>query len=222
MAAFDDFLKKLNLTPNEATQLENRVAPKFKWTVGHPVEIMHALERTLPPEWTDFEPETLFKLIHGSFGDVKKDEQKIRALQVAMVTDRPWVDWDVFENSCLAFMGQTPLWGILEPLDLNEIAFGIGCLDAIRADDPFSEDVLGYIAATYVYNNLLIQPPVGPNVAHIMARLSGPPPEGVQVVWDNGVRSSPDHEPVDAMESQLQKMQIVYDWYRLGRDFSNE
>ena len=216
MAAFDDFLKKLNLTPDEAMQIENRISPKFKWTTGHPVEIMVALERTMPPEWTDFEPETLFKLVHGSFGDVKKDELKILALQVAMTTDRPWMDWDVFENTCLAFMGQSPIWGVLEPMDLHEMAFGLGCLDAIRPD-TYGEDVLGYIAATYVYNGLLIQPPAGPDVAHIIARLAGPAPEGVKVIWDNGVRAGDD--PVDAIEAQLQKMQVVQDWYHFGKDF---
>jgi len=121
MAAFDDFLKKLNLTPDEAMQIENRISPKFKWTTGHPVEIMVALERTMPPEWTDFEPETLFKLVHGSFGDVKKDELKILALQVAMTTDRPWMDWDVFENTCLnrwTCMKWHSVWDVLMPFGL--------------------------------------------------------------------------------------------------------
>jgi hypothetical protein len=218
MAAFDDFLKKLNLTPDEAVQLENRAAPKFKWTSGHPIEIMTALERTLPPEWVDFEPETLMKMIRGYFGDVSKDEQKIYAVQVAMTTDRPWIDWDVFENSCLAFKGQIPIWGVLEPLDLHEIAFGLGVLDAIRQDN-YSEDVLGYIASTYVYNGLLVQPPVGPDVKNIMARIGGSVPDGIQQIWDNGVRSSPENDPVDALEAQLQKMQIVNDWYHFGKDF---
>ncbi len=221
MAAFDDFLKKLDLTPDEAMQIENKAAPKFKWTTGHPVEIMVALERALPAEWTDFEPETLMKMVHGSFGDVAKDAQKIFAIQVAMTTDRPWIDYDVFENSCLAFCGQIPLWGVLEPLDLHEIAFGLGCLDAIRSDE-YSEDVLGYIAATYVYNGLLVQPPVGPQVQHIMERMAGKQPEAVLAYWQNGIRVDPESDPVDAVDAQLQKMQIVHDWYHFGKDYKRE
>lgn len=221
MGALDSFLKKLGITEAEAKQLENAAAPKFKWKFGHPIEILEALERTLPPDWVDYEPETLRKAIAGKFGDeYKKDENKIFALQVAVTTDRTWNDWDVFENTCLAFMGQVPIWGVIEPLDLHEIAFGMGCLERIRKEEKYSEDVLGYIAATYAYNGLITQPTVGPDVSEIIRRITSIDSSIVRRYWDSGLRSDNVNDtPSDPIEAQLQKLEIVEDWYKLGRDY---
>jgi hypothetical protein len=188
------------------------------------MEIIMALDAKLPVDWTEWEPPVLFKRSEGIFGTINEvTKQKMLAIQVARTTDRPWHDWDVFENTCLAFCGQIPLWGELEPLDLHEMAFGMGCLDDIRPEE-YGDDVLGYIATTMVYNNLYTVPSSFPDVSAIIDRLD---PDArdltrqTRQAWDAGVRvPSVESDPVDALEVQIQKMQLMEDWYLLGRNYN--
>jgi hypothetical protein len=224
MPIFDQILEKLQTTKDEVDLVRAKLGDGQRWKLGHPAEVILALDNKLPVDWTDWEPGVLFKRIEGIFGTIDEVmRQKILAIQVARTTDRPWHDWDVFENTCLSFNNQIPLWGELEPLDLHEIAFGLGCLDDIR-EDVYGDDVLGYIAATLIYNYLFMCPPVFPDVSSILERIS---PETrdlvgqVSQMWHSGIRpQSVETDPVDAAEAQLQKLQICEDWYNLGRNYN--
>lgn len=226
MPQFDLILEKLQATKDEVDLVRAKLGNGERWSIGHPSEIILSLDSKLPIEWTEWEPEVLFKRIEGIFGTLNEvTRQKILAIQVARTTNRPWHDWDVFENTCLAFCGQIPLWGELEPLDLHEMAFGMGCLDDIRSEE-YGDDVQGYMAATLAYNTLYAVPPSMPDVSEIVDRLM-PDIELRDLVrqthqaWAAGVRpESVESDPVDALEAQLQKMQIVEDWYLLGRNYN--
>jgi hypothetical protein len=224
MQTFDQILEKLQTTKDEVDLVRAKLGDGKRWKLGHPSEVILALDNKLPIDWTDWEPEVLFKRIEGIFGSIDEVmRQKILAIQVARTTNRPWHDWDVFENTCLAFCNQIPLWGELEPLDLHEVAFGLGCLDDIR-EEAYGDDVLGYIAATLMYNFLFMCPPMFPDVSNILDRLSPETRELVGQVsqtWHSGIRpQSVETEPVNAVEAQLQKLAICEDWYNLGRNYN--
>jgi hypothetical protein len=224
MPLFDQILEKLQASKDEIDLANAKLGNGERWRVGHPMEIIMALDAKLPVDWTEWEPPVLFKRSEGIFGTINEvTKQKMLAIQVARTTDRPWHDWDVFENTCLAFCGQIPLWGELEPLDLHEMAFGMGCLDDIRPEE-YGDDVLGYIATTMVYNSLYTVPSSFPDVSAIIDRLD---PDArdltrqTRQAWDAGVRvPSVESDPVDALEVQIQKMQLMEDWYLLGRNYN--
>jgi hypothetical protein len=226
MPLFDQILEKLQASKDEIDLVNAKLGNGERWRIGHPMEIIMALDAKLPVDWTEWEPSVLFKRVEGIFGTLNEiTRQKMLAIQVARTTDRPWHDWDVFENTCLAFCGQIPLWGELEPLDLHEMAFGMGCLDDIRPEE-YGDDVQGYIATTLVYNSLYMVPPSLPDVGSIVDRLM---PEARDLVrqtkqsWDAGVRlESVESDPIDALEAQLQKVQLVEDWYLLGRNYNDQ
>jgi len=224
MPLFDQLIEKLQTSKDEIDLVNAKVGNGERWRIGHPMEIILALDAKLPVEWTEWEPPVLFKRAEGIFGTLNEvTRQKMLAIQVARTTDRPWHDWDVFENTCLAFCGQIPLWGELEPLDLHEMAFGMGCLDDIRPEE-YGDEVQGYIATTLVYNSLYAVPSCLPDVSAIVDRLE---PESrdlirqAQQAFAAGVQvPSVESDPIDALEAQLQKMQLVEDWYRLGRNYN--
>ena len=224
MPLFDQLIEKLQTSKDEIDLVNAKVGNGERWRIGHPMEIILALDAKLPLEWTEWEPPVLFKRVEGIFGTVNEvTRQKMLAIQVARTTDRPWHDWDVFENTCLAFCGQIPLWGELEPLDLHEMAFGMGCLDDIRPEE-YGDEVQGYMAATMVYNSLYAVPPCLPDVSAIVDRLE---PEARDLIgqakqaFAAGVQvPSVESDPIDALEAQLQKMQLVEDWYKLGRNYN--
>jgi hypothetical protein len=223
MLASDLLLQKLQATKDEVDLVAAKLGSGDRWQVGHPIEIIRALDSKMPIDWPEWEPPVLFKRIEGIFGSLDEvARQKILAIAVARTTDRPWHDWDVFENTCLAFVGQIPLWGELEPLDLHEMAFGMGCMDDIR-EDQYGDDVLGYIATTLVYNSLYSSPPSLPDVSSIINRIATDLRDlsrQTLQAWDAGVRpESVETDPIDPLEAQLQKMQIVEDWYSLGKNW---
>src|SRR5690606_7925038 len=69
------------------------------------------------------------------------------ALRVAVTTDLPWLDWDVFEDSGLTWNDTIPIIGAFQPMTPAQTAFTVQILRAIRSDEPFDTEVKAYIAA---------------------------------------------------------------------------
>jgi hypothetical protein len=80
------------------------------------------------------------------------------ALRLAVVTDVPWLDWDTFENSSLAWSGTIPIFGAYQPLTPSQAAFGVQILREIRGDEEFAWEVKAYIAAILEDNGLVYAP----------------------------------------------------------------
>lgn len=212
-------------SPEAVLHMEDSLNPPQKWSIGHPIEILINLRRQFPVAdskmtWAEWDPSVLIKHIEGKFGklsDVTK--HKIWALQVALTTDAPWQDYDIFENSCIAWTGNIPTFGVIERIDLHELAFGIGVLDRIR-DEEYSSEVLAYIAATLIENGMIAMPegcPL-PNVRNTLLRLTDSENHSdvlkVVKAWSDGRRSK--DNPDDIIDVQLSKFEIVDNWYKLG------
>lgn len=115
---------------------------------SHPLQIFDVLNMRYAEAWVDWEPETLWWALRRDFGTVGEvNRNKIMALRLAAVTDTPWLDWDTFENSTLAWNDIVPLFGTYQPVTPAQAAFGVHVLQAIRSDEPFAWEVKAYIAA---------------------------------------------------------------------------
>jgi hypothetical protein len=99
-------------------------------------------------DWATWEPETLWWSIRRDFGPVGElTRNKIQALTVAVGTDVPWLDWDVFEKCGLAWNDAMPIFGAFQPMTPMQAAFAVEVLRGVRDDEPFAHEVNAYIAA---------------------------------------------------------------------------
>ena len=222
MPEINDFLTKQD--PTLLLKALDGLTPKYKWgDFAHPLEILRQLRKTLPNGWPEWEPEILINHVEIEFGPIDQlTKEKIMALQVALATDVPWNDYDVFENTCLAFTNNIPTFGVIEPLDLHEMAFGIGVLNAIR-DEKYSDEVLGYIASCMVYNGVICQPQDSPlpDVRNYINRIIPDDAKEISQVfideWNAGNRSTGDEE--DVIDAQMEKLQLIEEWYDAGYNY---
>ena len=99
--------------------------------------------------WWNWEPETLWKMIPTDFGIQLTRELKdsIQALQILYSTHFAHENWNVFENVGHAFNDNTVLFGTLQPLELDEVAWALKIINTIRPNEEFDPEVLTYIAA---------------------------------------------------------------------------
>lgn len=210
MATHRKIMENLSIdNPALITHLNDALAVKYSWgDYAHPIEILAGLRqhmsRAYGLQWTNWDPDVLVHFVIKQFGEISDlTAQKVMAILVALTTDAPWTQFDTFENTCLVFSNNIPLWGIIEPMDTFEMAFGMGVLDAIRTDE-YSDDVLGYIAATLLRNGVIAVPdslPI-PDVNFILRRQI---PDDVRPFadqciheWESGNRVFEDYEnPLD-------------------------
>jgi len=126
---------------------------------AHPMQIYDLLCMRYQEDWVEWEPETLWWALRRDFGPVGEvSRNKIMALRLAAVTDAPWLDWDTFENSTLAWNDIVPLIGAFQPVTPMQAAFGVQVLRYIRSDEPFSWEVRAYIAACLEENGFVYAP----------------------------------------------------------------
>ncbi len=115
---------------------------------SHPIQILETLTMRYGTHWAEWEPDTLWWALRRDFGPVGEiTRDKIGALRVAATTDTPWLDWDVFEDSGLAWNDIVPIIGAFQPMTPMQAAFAVHVLHGIRPDESFNNEVKAYIAA---------------------------------------------------------------------------
>lgn len=212
----------------EFMDLKDESEGESQWKTDHPLEILISLRRHFrnEPGWIQWEPEVLLKYaeeyMERPLAPIEKI--KIQALQAAVTTDAPWVIYDVFENFCIATTGDIPTIGELEPLDIYQLGFGVGVLDAIRTE-TYDDSVRSYIAATLLNNGIVYLPgDIGlPDVNDILAQLTYGNDlvavliEQVKLEWKSGRRiKDPDSDvPVD---QQVMKLDALKTWFDAGKE----
>lgn len=115
---------------------------------AHPLQILEVLTNKYGTDWADWESDTLWWSLRRDFGPVGNlTRNKISALRVAVTTDTPWLDWDVFEDCGLSWNDIVPIIGTFQPMTPMQTAFTVTVLRGIRPDDEFDHEVKAYIAA---------------------------------------------------------------------------
>ena len=115
---------------------------------AHPLQILEVLTLRYKTKWVDWESDTLWWSLRKSFGSVGEvSRNKIMALRLAATSDMTWLDWDIFEDSGLAWNDIVPTIGSFQPMTPMQAAFTVQVLRGIRPDDEFAHEVRAYIAA---------------------------------------------------------------------------
>ena len=129
----------------------------------NPDKIYYWLEAEFPNgEWYIWEPETIEK-------DLKKlhispaNWEKVMALRVVAATNRPWQEFEVFENVVLAFNDIPVDFGTMQVPSPQEIAYSITVLNKIKPNIEFSDEIKKWIAANCFanYGLVYLDPPLG-------------------------------------------------------------
>lgn len=126
---------------------------------AHPLQMLEVLTNRYGTEWADWESATLWWAIRRDFGPVGEvARNKVMALRMAATTDVPWLDWDVFEDSGLAWNDIVPVIGTFQPMTPMQTAFAVQVLHGIRSNEPFDAEVKAYIAAILDDNGWVYAP----------------------------------------------------------------
>lgn len=124
-----------------------------------PLQILDILTARYGTDWADWESDTLWWALRRDFGPVGEiARNKIMALRLAATTDMPWLDWDIFENSGLAWNDIIPLMGVYQPMTPMQMALTVHILHEIRDDELFDAEVKAYIASILEDNGFVYAP----------------------------------------------------------------
>jgi hypothetical protein len=100
-------------------------------------------------EWWQWEPETVWQTLQKEQGIDPSEDLKnlISALQLTVTTNQPFENWHVFEKVGQAFNMNPVNFGILQPLEADEVALTLKLLRMIRPKQEFDSEICGYLAA---------------------------------------------------------------------------
>lgn len=129
----------------------------------HVFALHNMLLKKYGPDWIHWLPSTLWRQL--ALDGLVLDEhaasvprvikERILALQVALSTNRPWVEYEVFENVATAFSGDVPHPFTLEPRSAEECLLCMHCLNSIRHDERYEPEVLVYVASCFVHDGFV-------------------------------------------------------------------
>jgi hypothetical protein len=112
------------------------------------LDLFEYMSNRYEDRWYHWEPETIWQTLE--YDGITADEElrnSIQAFQVVTRTNFPFEDWHIFEKTGHAFNNNPVNFGQVQPLELDEIAYTIKILTAIRPQEEFEDDVKAYIAA---------------------------------------------------------------------------
>lgn len=137
------------------------------------------LDKAFGTDWREWEPETLWQVTHGRFGEVKDTAKSaIQAARTVMVNDLYFEDLNAFEDITLGLNNLIPNFMVIEVCSPAEILYGYRIVHQLRPMRDFTDEVKGYIQACFkeagqvVYPDLLasLNPQKHPQDAAIRAR----------------------------------------------------
>lgn len=222
----------MGIDPVQAMELEDKLSPVYKWGDGlHPIQILLDLRRHFGYEWPEWDYAVLLQKVEQEFGSISEvTVNKILSIQVALLRDSTWIDMDVFEKTGVSFANRIPIWGVLQPLDLDDMAFTCGVLDRIDDEDAeenpdrlYGDEVRAYVSAVLLDNGVFVTPPNCPLPRTNDLNRHLVPKEAKEVGqiaverWNQGIMSAGDIEdPVDVL---LAKFFIIETMYNEGEKY---
>lgn len=111
-------------------------------------------------EWWDWEPETIWQTLDHDHAIEPSEAVKniVQALQVIVNTDQAFEHWHVFEKVAHAFNQNQVHFGVMQPLEMDEVALAIKILQTIRPKAEFDKEVCAYIAACAKHSGIVYLP----------------------------------------------------------------
>jgi hypothetical protein len=153
--AVDDESLPVPETPTRAGQ-----GKIFSGRRTHPLRLFDVLMAKYRDAWIHWEPETLWWAIRRDFGPVGEvTRNKIEAVRTALLTSRPWDEWDVFEKCGVAWNDLMPIFGAYQPMSPSQLAFAVHVAHSLEPDMAFSPEVCAYMAAVLDDAGFVYAPP---------------------------------------------------------------
>ena len=114
----------------------------------------------------EWEPETIRMQLKDDFGAKIPlvNHDKLWSLIVALTTNQFQLSSDIFSQTCRSLNGDEAEFGVLSPIDPEDLAWGVAEItyndppDPNLGNDEFSHEVSRY-AGLILYNNGILEPP---------------------------------------------------------------
>lgn len=125
----------------------------------HIIELYRIMNLYFGNNWFNWLPDTIWYLLKDKLKQGEDLSQKIKdkicALQLLLTTNRPWVEFEIFEkvSTALANKNVNPL--ILEPLEPEDAFIGLSILNYLRPNEKYSDETLIYITACFRQHGLI-------------------------------------------------------------------
>lgn len=123
------------------------------------LELYKILNNHFKNNWFDWLPDSMWHIIKLEFkikDEIpRKNKDKICALQLLLKTNRPWVEFEIFEKVSTALSNKNMNYSVLEPLEPEDAFIGLCILQYLRPDEKFSNETLIYITACFRHQGLI-------------------------------------------------------------------
>jgi hypothetical protein len=126
----------------------------------HPVVLDLAMLKLFGPAWLGWEMETIQQEVTREVCALsEKNKSKLQAVKTAHVSTAPWTTWQVFEKVANALSGTVARWDVMQALSLSDLYIAVTTLELLRSPAEFDDEVLCYMAATALHNDVFFLPP---------------------------------------------------------------
>ena len=125
------------------------------------IKVYEFLESAFGEDWWELEFETIERLLWIKYGtaldDINRD--KIWAVKYLCNSQRPFLDWFMFNQVAVAFAGAIADFEVLRTPTPGMIINAIAVMKYIRPEEPFSREIKKYISILLIQEGIYIPPP---------------------------------------------------------------
>ena len=164
-----DLIEKLKLeaqTKAETLQRKASVSPLIVHTIlnndnSSAIKIYEFLNTTLDDDWYELEFETIERLLWVKYGAALDEviSDKIQAIKHLCNSQRPFLDWFLFNQTAVAFSGAIADFDILRTPTPGMIINAVDAMRYIRPEEEFSREVKKYISIILIQEGISVPPP---------------------------------------------------------------
>lgn len=124
------------------------------------LKLFEIMNKTYKEEWYEWLPETMDRTVFLDFNTVINisSRQRLLALKSCMMSNLPWLDWNIFSNVILGLNGIEPNFVFVEDPAVSQTIKGLRIMEKVRPGEKFDEDVKKYVAMLCKSENLVMAP----------------------------------------------------------------
>jgi hypothetical protein len=127
----------------------------------HPVVYDVALLKEYGVDWFEWEAATLWSEILRDFKVPSISDHaktKIQAIKTLHISESFWTEWEVFGWISQALNNNIPDWQTMQKPSIGQLLNAVDVATLVRADEVFSPEVQGYVAASILDEGVLYAP----------------------------------------------------------------
>lgn len=150
----------------EGLQKRSRVVPLAVNTLlnnenSSVIKINEFLENVFGADWWELEHETIERLLWVKYGTALEDanRDKLWSIKYLLNSQRPFLDWFLFNQITLAFAGVIADFEVLRTPTPGMIINAVSAMKQLRPEEPFSREVKKYISILLIHEGIYTPPP---------------------------------------------------------------